>query len=120
METKTLSDQQLRHKERRAELRELSNLAKLMMKGECEGMTVNEILIEKFHTDETNREFKTLWQWSAEGFKVNKGAVSFLVWGKPKSIQKGQETAQKEGTDEEEEEFFPLCYLFSNAQVTKR
>ena len=75
---------------------------------------------DEFYTDETNEEFKTLHQWNKDGFKVNKGAVSFLVWGKPKPMKKEQETAPKQATDEEEDEFFPLCYLFSNAQVTKR
>jgi hypothetical protein len=119
-QNKEISEQQQRAKERRAQLRELSKIAKMRMSADCEGMTVNEILIEEFYTDEENEEFKTLHQWSKDGYKVNKGAVSFLVWGKPKPMKKGEESAPKETTEEGESEFYPLCYLFSNAQVTKR
>lgn len=115
-----LTEQQQKHKEKRKALQELSKIAKMRIAADCEGMTVNEVLIEEFYTDEENEEFKTLFQWSKDGYKVNKGAVSFLVWGKPKPIKKGAETAPKPATEEEESEFFPLCYLFSNAQVTKR
>ena len=115
-----MTEQQQIHKEKRKALRELSKIAKMRISTDCEGMTVNEVLIDEFYTDETNEEFKTLHQWNKDGFKVNKGAVSFLVWGKPKPMKKEQETAPKQATDEEEDEFFPLCYLFSNAQVTKR
>ena len=112
-----MTEQQIKHKERRNALRELSKIAKMRMKMDCEGMSVNEILVNEFYTDDENIEFKTLFDWSKEGFQVKKGSVSFLVWGKPKP----KKTDKPKTTEEEdEEEFFPLCYLFSNAQVTKR
>lgn len=109
-----MTDKQAQHKEKRKALRELSNLAKIRMKADLEGYTVNEILVNEFYKNEENKVFKTLHDWSKDGFQVLKGSKAFLVWGKPK--QKTKETDQ----DEDEEEFFPLCYLFSNAQVKKK
>jgi len=110
-----MTEAQEKHRERRQALRELSKIAKMRMKADCDGMTVNEILVSEFYTDETNHDFKTLHQWSREGFKVKKGSTSFLVWGRPKAKQ-----SEEPKTEEEEDEFYPLCYLFSNAQVEKR
>jgi len=115
-----MTEKQEKHKARRKELRELSKIAKMRMSADCEGMTVNEILIQEFYTDNTNKEFKTLMQWSKDGFKVNKGSQSFLVWGKPKQSTKSEENTKNKQEEEEENEFYPICYLFSNAQVTKR
>ena len=106
------------HKAKREKLRELSKIAKIRMAMDCEGMTVNEILVDEFYTDEENQEFKTLHTWSKEGYKVVKGSTAFLIWGKPKEIIK--KDAPPKNDDEDADEFFPMCYLFSNAQVIKR
>lgn len=111
-----MTEAQEKHKERRKALRELSKIAKMRIQADCEGMTVNEVLVNEFYTNEQNQEFKTLHQWNAEGFKVIKGSQSFLVWGRPKAKQ----TEEPTNPDEEEDDFYPLCYLFSNAQVQKR
>jgi hypothetical protein len=115
-----MTERQERHTERRNKLKALSKLAKLKMQEDCEGMTVNEILVHKFYTDEENTEFKTLPQWNKEGYKVKKGAVSFLVWGKPKPIPKEQQEQNPPSEEEKDDEFFPICYLFSNNQVEKK
>jgi hypothetical protein len=111
-----MTEAQEKHREKRQALKELSKIAKIRMSMDCEGSTVNEILINEFYTDESNQDFKTLNQWSKEGYKVKKGSKAFLVWGRPKAKQ----TEEPKAEDEEEDEFFPLCYLFSNAQVEKR
>lgn len=115
-----MRDNRESQKEKRKQLKELSKIAKMRMNADCEGMTVNEILIQEFYTDEENTVFKTLPQWNKEGYKVKKGAVSFLVWGKPRKIEKQQQTNQETPEEQEEEEFFPICYLFSNNQVEKK
>ena len=104
--------------DKRKALRELSKIAKMRMQMDCDGMSINEVLIEKFYTDDENTEFKTLHDWSKKGYKVNKGAKAFLIWGKPRAINKQQ--PQNQESEEDEDEFYPLCYLFSNAQVTKK
>jgi hypothetical protein len=107
--------------DKRKALKELSKIAKMRMQLDCEGMSVNEILIEKFYTSDEHTIFKTLHDWNKEGYKINKGEKAFLIWGKPRNTNKEQ-TYNKEGEEgeEEENEFFPICYLFSNAQVTKK
>ena len=116
-QNKEFTEQQIRHQERRKALQELSKIAKMRMNTDCEGMSVNEILIQEFYTDNENVNFKTLHQWSKDGYKINKGSVSFLVWGKPPKRETDNTSTESE---DEKERFFPLCYLFSNAQVTKR
>jgi len=116
-----MTEKQERHRQRRKQLKEISKIAKMRMSEDCEGMTINEILVQEFYTDEENTEFKTLPQWNKEGYKVKKGAVSFLVWGKPKKVEKEQqEQTTNPENEEDDDEFFPVCYLFSNNQVIKR
>jgi hypothetical protein len=103
------------YREKRNALKELSKIAKIRISADCEGMTVNEVLISEFYTDEENEEFKTLFDWNKNGYQVLKGSIAFLIWGKPKPI-----TKEKKNDDEDDDEFFPICYLFSNAQVKKR
>ena len=115
--TAELTEKQIQHRERRNQLKALSKVAKLAITMGTEERSVNEILIGMY-TDAENKEFHTLHQWSAKGFKVKKGSKSFLVWGKPKDHQKAE--ADQAPTDEDDDKFFPLCYLFSNAQVEPR
>lgn len=118
-----MTDKQLKHREKRKQLRELSKLAKLKTEMDCEGMSINEVLVQEFYTDEKNQEFKTFLQWQKEGYKVKKGSEAFLVWGRPRAIEKANEAKSQntpEGEADDEDDFFPLCYLFSNNQVDKR
>lgn len=113
--TTNLTERQEKHKEKRAQLRKISNEAKALIKmPEYSNWTVNKILIELFYKTEEHQEFKTIQQWNQEGYSVIKGSKSFIVWGKPTRLQK-EETEP----NDEEEDFYPLCYLFSNAQVQK-
>lgn len=101
---------------KRDKLRELSKLAKNKMQLDCEGMSVNEILIQEFYTNEEHQIFKTFHDWKKEDFFVKKGETAFLIWGKPKALNKKEQTEP----NEDETEFFPICFLFSNAQVKQK
>mgnify|MGYP003633842274 FL=1 len=79
--------------------------------------TLNDIIISHFYTDEENFDFKLLRDWNKEGFQVKKGARAFTVWGKKR---KGTKAAEQEGGEDQEYKFFPLAYLFSNAQVERK
>jgi len=79
--------------------------------------TVNEAIINTIYKDDTNQQFKTFNQWKADGFFVKKGEKAFLVWGRPTKEQKAEEG--KEPSAEDEGIFYPLAFLFSNAQVQK-
>jgi len=105
---------------KRNQLRELSKLAKIRMQLDCEGMSVNEILIQEFYTNEEHQIFKTFHDWKKEDFFVKKGETAFLIWGKPKAYNKSEPTQKKEEPNEDETEFFPICFLFSNAQVKQK
>lgn len=77
---------------------------------------VNEAIIEaiyKANNDEIT-EFKTFGQWKHEGKTIIKGSKAYVVWGQPRK------TPQTEAGSEEPKEYkyWPLCYLFSNLQVT--
>ena len=87
--------------------------------------TINDAIVETLYRDGTHREFKSYRQWRKEGFQVRKGEKAFLLWARPKDldrIRKEQESKKtgepvKEEDVEEMSKFFPLAYLFSNAQV---
>lgn len=106
------------HKEKRQILRGISQLAKELQESEMQEFTINEILIEHFYKTEIHQTFETLFNWNKKGFKVKKGETAFLIWGTPRKISK--EAEKKEKKEEDESEFFPLCYLFSNAQVIEK
>jgi hypothetical protein len=72
--------------------------------------TVNDALMETLYKDGPHREFKNYAQWRREGFRVKAGEKPFLLWGRPKDIEQAEE-AQEAG------KYFPLAYVFSNAQI---
>lgn len=76
--------------------------------------SLNEALIQVAYKNEAHQEFKTFNQWRREGYTILKGSKAFPVWAQP---VKGSRA--KEGASPEDYEFFPVCYLFSNAQVRR-
>jgi len=104
--------------EKRKALRALSANAKELQETEFPDLKINEIIIEQFYKTAEHTEFHTLMEWNRKGFTVNKGESSFVIWGKPKAVQNKEKNPEAE--EDDENEFFPLCYLFSNAQVKAR
>lgn len=112
--------------EKRQKLRELSEKAKAIKEQliqdaktpqqalQFSALTINDIIIKYFYKSPENKEFNTFKGWLKEGFAVQKGEKAFLVWGRPKGVQ-DQESGQD--TDDEMSDFFPVSYIFSNAQV---
>lgn len=100
---------------KRVQLSELSRaVAPMVEAGQFD--KINEALISCYRTGE-HQEFKTLHQWNKEGFQVKKGSEAFAVWARPKTKFKEANGAP---TEEKDYSFFPLCFLFSNAQVEPR
>lgn len=95
----------------RAALKEISNAVKPLVKAGAFD-SVNEAILSTYR-NEQHQEFKKFWEWKRQGYTILKGSKAFPVWAQPVK-QKG--TEQNEG---EEYEFFPICYLFSNAQVRR-
>ena len=73
--------------------------------------------IKTYYTTDDHQHFKTFWQWKAEGKKVKKGSKAFAVWGKPIQAKRGEKEKKKEKEEIDEYEYYPICFLFSNAQV---
>ncbi|MCK6611553.1 MAG: hypothetical protein L6Q78_10995 [Bacteroidia bacterium] len=98
----------------RKQLKQLSEQLKpLKDSGEIE--TINEGLIRFCYTNEEHNDFKKFNEWKRLGFTIVKGSKGFPVWAQPVAAKK-QEAQEKAA---EEYEFFPICYLFSNAQVRR-
>jgi len=78
---------------------------------------INNAIVDSYKTTE-HQEFKTFKQWKADGYFVKKGMKAFLVWGRPK----GSQDEEEKETDAESDDlkFFPIAYIFSNAQVEKK
>ena len=113
--------------EKRAKLRELSAKAKQIKQQLIEeattpeqalaysGLTLNQIIINYFYKSEKHQEFHTFKGWLKEGSSVKKGEKAFLVWGRPKAVQDKDKNPKAE--NDEDSDFFPVSYIFSNAQV---
>lgn len=79
--------------------------------------TINDAIVETLYKDDTHRLFKSYRQWKKEGHQVRKGEKAFLLWARPKEIQKPIEEEVKSDDLDEIIKYFPIAYLFSNAQV---
>ena len=89
---------------------------------EREFENINEAILETFYRTQTHREFKTYKQWQKDGMQVKLGSKAYLLWARPKQVKnkEAEKEAKKPEQSEGEEDkykFFPICYLFSNAQV---
>ena len=110
-----------RYRENREMLKALSQQVKPLIK---EGAFdyVNDALMELIYKQNGNDEFHTLPDWNKKGFNVKKGSQAFLIWGRPKNTAnpKQEEPETQDDDNEEDNQFWPLCYLFSNLQVEPR
>ena len=98
--------------EKREQLKALSNKLK---EGMEEGQKLNDLIVEHYKEENPEiEEFNTYNGWRKDGYQVKKGESAFLVWGRPKDIQEGEKA---EATDEDNETFFPVAFIFSNQQV---
>ena len=102
VETPTLTPRQ----ERREQLKKFSAEVKPLVE-DGTYKTINGAIIATILRNEQHQTFKSFDEWKAEGFKVKKGEKAFCIWGKPTSVTNENETY----------EYFPISYIFSNAQV---
>lgn len=78
--------------------------------------TINDAIVETLYKSDEHRIFKSYRQWKKEGHQVRKGEKAFLLWARPKEIQKPIAEATAEDL-ENMMKYFPIAYLFSNAQI---
>lgn len=88
-----------------------------------ESRTINDMLMQFLYNRNGDRQYKTFNQWKHEGKIINKGAKAAIVWGQPiKATGKPepQTTEQEKQSQPDEFKMYPLCYLFSNEQISER
>lgn len=93
--------------------------------GQIHASTVNDGLIELYRKEAGHSEFKTFHEWKKLGKSIIKDSKAFLVWGTPKDVSRLDESADKMGDEsptesEDQYKYWPICYLFSDKQVTER
>jgi len=86
-----------------------------------ESKPLNYFIVNYVYKTKQDNIFKKFKEWKKEGATVKKGEKAFPVWGLPVGVQKVKE-ALKNGKNyeptPEEKEKFPMCYIFSNNQVS--
>lgn len=97
---------------KREELKSLSMPIKALVKNGVYS-TINQGL-KSLYAMEGHTELKTIQQWNRAGKRVKKGEKSLLLWGSPRKF----EAVNKETKEVAEMDFFPICFVFSNSQVT--
>ncbi len=101
----------------RAELKLKSEaVAPLVKLGQYEN--INEGIIEMFYRNTENREFNTYNGWKEAGYQVKKGSKAFHIWSRPLDVLEKEKNPEAV-TDEEQGRYFPVAFIFSNAQVRK-
>lgn len=80
--------------------------------------TINEGLIS-IYAESGHTKLNTLHQWNEQNMTIKKGEKAFLLWGSPIQRKKGEapEASAEQGTETDETDFWPICYVFSENQV---
>jgi hypothetical protein len=78
-------------------------------------LKINDILMKVLYKKGEAKVFNTFFQWKAENKIILKGSKAIVIWGQPRT-----KTQEVDGKEIDEYSFYPLCYLFSNLQVTDR
>lgn len=118
-------------RQRREELKATSNLLKKAVRSgmipPSDDGTINGLLRDMY-AQQGHTELKTFDEWKAAGYIVRKGQKAFLLWGKPRkhdqrADEKGapqaatSEDGQNAQQEQQQDDFFPVCYVFSQLQV---
>lgn len=111
--------------EKRQALRDLSNTLKATKELDPtfapDAITVNDLLTY-YYKLKGHAELKTFKEWINAGYCVRKGETALLLWATPIARNKKEEGEKSQQTKEEEkgkEDFYPICCVFSNQQVSK-
>lgn len=85
-----------------------------------QSQTLNSILLKYFYKVPEGMELGTFHQWKAKNCLIKKGEKALIIWGQPLRAQRAEQ-AEAKGQDSPEEdengEYFPMCYLFRKDQV---
>jgi len=111
---KTKVDKQTKIRAKRQELKGLSMPIRLLVK-EGRFETVNEGLKE-IYAEKGHTVLKSLRQWNNDGKSVKKGEKALMLWGSPRKF----EVVNEDTAEIDEMDYYPICFVFSNLQVTER
>ncbi len=101
--------------EKRNLLKELSEAAKMMMELNPDiGDRVNDVILNAMYKNDEHNEFNTFKGWKEKGYIVTKGSKAFIIWSKPRKVEKKNE---KKESGKDEYKMYGIAHLFSNAQV---
>lgn len=85
----------------------------------ADALSINQVLVMTYKQETGCKEFKTFADWKKAGYSVNKGETGFCVWGKPRKVKETMKDENNNELQADEWEFFPMCYLFNEKQVSK-
>lgn len=114
------TERQEEARQRREVLKSMSRKARILRENrpEFSECTINQILMYTVYNRNGALQFKKFREWKEEGYIIKKGEKGYMLWAQPLKAQK--EEAKPEGEEENDSsDFFPVCYLFSSAQVIK-
>lgn len=97
---------------KRNELKGLSRVIQMAVKNGIYE-SVNEGLVDMYR-QQGHTEIHSFKKWLEMGYCVRKGEKALLLWGEPRKATNKEKKTEK---DEDEFEFFPLTYVFSQLQV---
>lgn len=115
MKTNSINNRTEILRAKREELKSLSAPFKALLKSGAIH-TVNEGL-KNMYAEEGHTELKTLKQWNKQGYRVKKGEKALLLWGSPVSAPKQEDSENVESDEESKNDYFPICFVFSQNQV---
>lgn len=75
--------------------------------------TLNSFIVELYQEQAGEGEFKTFGQWKRENRTIKKGEQGWPIWGQPLGTREDDKPEEKE----DENLYFPLCYLFHESQT---
>lgn len=106
------------YKAKREQLVKLSNLAKIeRQKSGHDELSLNFFIVEFYRLKQPG-QYETFQEWKRQGKMVKKGEKGFPIWGKPLSAQTKKNGEPVAEPTEKEADFFPICYLFHESQVS--
>lgn len=123
---------QSKAKAARASLKKISQEAKAVRLGmvqeaktldekmAADALGVNEVIVMMYQKSTGFNDFKTFADWKKAGYSVNKGETGFPVWGKPRKVKQSMTDEEDRELVADEWEFYPVCYLFNESQVSKK
>ena len=80
--------------------------------------TLNSFIVEHYQKELGNGEFNTFHQWKEKGKTIKKGEKGWPIWAQP--LGHRPEDEEQNNEPDENNLFFPVCYLFHESQTAAK